>query len=537
MIDRTKGGNNASRFALSIIYNNKNPHVNNNREGFIMKKSIKRTICLTACILLIFTGTLGRLAYIVFSNEYTVSQSYNSYSLSLETLYPTVYYSGGERLSNNSESYIAVIKPAERTLSDLHNLFSSSEINSVTKELQKGYPIIRTVNRDKKDDAKYIKVYEAAGNDFASPQLFSSASSGLMSYIEPYGERKIRFSVDALGRILRGDEGEEYEESYSSEREIRLSYDKEVESIVIQSTRNLKSGCVVVMNVEDSSILSCVTKPDSSYINKATEQFSVGSVFKIVVAACALENNLDFFYTCTGKCGIGDVSFSCHKNHIHGFENLKTALANSCNCYFVNLALKLGRDKLLETARSFGFDEDIILYDGWKIKGSCLPDNDALKSKGELALFGFGQGRLTSSPLQICSSLCTVANSGMRNAVHFALNTVNDRDEINEIIYPSAARAISNETSAQLLKYLRYVVTNGTGAAAQDSANQAAGKTATAQTGQYFFGREKLNTWFAGVYPYDAPRYAIVVMAENGSSGSEDCAPIYRDIVEKLKNI
>jgi peptidoglycan glycosyltransferase len=47
-------------------------------------------------------------------------------------------------------------------------------------------------------------------------------------------------------------------------------------------------------------------------------------------------------------------------------------------------------------------------------------------------------------------------------------------------------------------------------------------------------GREVLNTYFAGVYPFDHPRYAIVVMRENGTSGAADCCPVFRRIVSSL---
>ena len=58
--------------------------------------------------------------------------------------------------------------------------------------------------------------------------------------------------------------------------------------------------------------------------------------------------------------------------------------------------------------------------------------------------------------------------------------------------------------------------------------------TATAQSGRYVQGREVLNTYFAGVYPFDHPRYAIVVMRENGTSGAADCCPVFRRIVSNL---
>jgi cell division protein FtsI/penicillin-binding protein 2 len=84
---------------------------------------------------------------------------------------------------------------------------------------------------------------------------------------------------------------------------------------------------------------------------------------------------------------------------------------------------------------------------------------------------------------------------------------------------------------------MRYVVTNGTGYKAETTSHKSAGKTATAQTGQYEDGVELLNTWFAGLYPYDNPKYAIVIMTEKGTSGSENCCPIFSTIVEKLETL
>ena len=80
---------------------------------------------------------------------------------------------------------------------------------------------------------------------------------------------------------------------------------------------------------------------------------------------------------------------------------------------------------------------------------------------------------------------------------------------------------------------MKNVVENGTGFNAQYK-SQTAGKTATAQSGIYVDGKEKLNTWFVGFYPYDNPKYSIVVMREGGKSGAGDCCPVFRTIVEKL---
>ena len=83
---------------------------------------------------------------------------------------------------------------------------------------------------------------------------------------------------------------------------------------------------------------------------------------------------------------------------------------------------------------------------------------------------------------------------------------------------------------------MKNVVENGTGFNAQYK-SQTAGKTATAQSGIYVDGKEQLNTWFVGFYPYDKPKYSIVVMCEGGKSGAGDCCPVFRTIVEKIDNM
>ena len=110
---------------------------------------------------------------------------------------------------------------------------------------------------------------------------------------------------------------------------------------------------------------------------------------------------------------------------------------------------------------------------------------------------------------------------------------LDDDYNLNEFDKKESKKIITAETSKTLCEYMRYVVTNGTAASAEYK-GKSAGKTSTAQSGQYDGEREILNTWFAGVYPYDNPKYAIVVMAEDGISGSSDCCPIFRTIVENI---
>ena len=498
----------------------------------------KRIICFISALMFLCVAVLGRIGYIVFGGEYTVSQSYNSYSLTVCEIPPTLYYSDMTKINNNKTVFYAVIRPNEKCIGELYSLFDYQKRNEIIEKLKKGYPIVEKLDTDTLPSLKYIKNIEASEGKQTDMQIINKESSGLLYYVKnANGKIRVNFSVDARGRLLDGDDGTVIYDKYSSIIGLKLTINEKIQAIAQNSAKCIKNGCVIIMNTEDSSILACVNKPSDSYVNKALSQYAVGSIFKLVVAASAIENNVFLEYNCNGKINVGDTEFSCQGKKAHKNQGLKNALANSCNCYFVKLALTLGHEKLLKTAKEFGFDENTNLYGDWNVKNASLPNGIELNSKGQLALFGFGQGKFTASPLQMCNVLCTIANGGTYNKAKLILSIVGENKKQTDIKYENGNRVLTKSQTKRLINYMRYVVTNGTAANAETYRHKSAGKTATAQTGQYNFGIEKLNTWFAGVYPYDNPKYAIVIMTENGISGSNDCCPVFRTIIENLDNM
>lgn len=498
----------------------------------------KRILSFSLAITLLLCGICGRIGYIIFSKNYVVSGGKNSYSVTIDRKQPTVYYRSGIVATNNAYKYIAVIRPNPRSIGELEKVFSKSEQKDIINELKNGKPVVRLLDEYPSQTFKSIKVYKRYDDDNNLHQIIAKQSNGLLNHTgEEIGKSTVMFGIDANGRILDGDEGTLEQTNYDSKEGYRLSVDKRIQDITVAASSKMKNGCVIVMNTGDSSILACVNKPYDNYLIKAFSRYSVGSVFKIVVAACALENNVNIKYNCTGKIKVGDTEFSCQNNHIHSNQTLKQALANSCNCYFVNLANTLGSDKLLETCDKLGFNDYTALFDGWNIVNSYLPTKSDLLSKGELSLFGFGQGKLTASPLQIASVLCTIANDGYYSQPKLVLSNVNNQNVQTDIVYPSKEKVLKTNTCKKLIEYMRYVVTDGTARIVMNGDKKSAGKTATAQTGQYYNGVEKLNTWFVGLYPYDNPQYAVVVMTEQGNSGAEDCCPIFSTIVGQLDNL
>ncbi len=492
----------------------------------------RRTTSLACVISIIFCAICGRVGYIALSEFYSVSDEYNSYSVVVATSQPQLYFRDGTKINNNVSSYRAVIRPVTSDLSELQKFYSKREIAVITKELSEGYPVVKNIDSNDSN----LKTFKVYSTDTSLNQLISSDSSGVLSHIDlKPAKLKVNYLVDAKGRMLTGDDGKDDSLSYYTREGYVLTLDREMQSIAENSAQDMKSGCVIIMNAKTAEMLACVNKPDSTYINKSFSNYNVGSVFKILTAACALENDISFSYKCDGKTAVGDTVFSCQKEHRHGIQNLNDALANSCNCYFINLALKLGRNNLLKTAKKFGFGESIAFNESWSINSSTLPGEKELYSKGELALFSFGQGRVMSSPLQVCSMLCTVSNGGVYKCPVLFKAKKEVNGSLTECKSSESTRVMTENNADRLLLQLRNVVENGTAVNADTKEHKSAGKTATAQTGQFKDGAEMFNTWFAGVYPYDDPEYCIVVMCENGTSGAADCCPIFRTIVEMLE--
>ncbi|MEZ3420842.1 MAG: hypothetical protein K1V95_02835 [Eubacterium sp.] len=490
----------------------------------------KRLLVFTVLMCFLFTGAAGRIGFVIFSGNYQVSSKHNSYTVDIDKIYETVYDRNLSRITNKTTGLIAVIRPTEKCITELNRLFSYKEREEIVEELKQGYPVIREI--DHYVHCRYIKIFETTSrhsDDMIAGHIVSSCERLKPELV---GSKSINFSVDAIGRLLDGDDGEILEENYNTKRGIMLTLDSSIQKAAEKAAESIDSGAVVVLDTETSEVLAAYSKPND-YLNRAFSSYCVGSVYKLVVAACALENGVNDSYECEGKVTVGDTTFACQRDTKHGKQTMKDALANSCNCYFIELALKLGADKIIETSEKFGFGEKNALYDGWRVTNGNLPDADFLKSNGQLALLGFGQGSLTDSPLHFASVIAAIANKGMYKAPQIVMGDVSDNGTVTHRAGNSSHRAISEKTAKTLCEYMRYVVTDGSGRRA-DYNHESAGKTSTAQSGIMNGDKEIFYTWFAGFYPYSNPKYSIVVMTEDGVSGAVDGGPVFRSIVENI---
>lgn len=158
-------------------------------------------------------------------------------------------------------------------------------------------------------------------------------------------------------------------------------------------------------------VAASIRADDTSLINRPFAAFSAGSVFKVVLAAAAYEQGLDWFtHDCTGEIVVAGQTYRCAQGRAHGEVNLRGALEESCNTYFIKLGQLLGAEAIRDEAEHFGFGTAVQIAPGLAAAAGTLPDAETLENPGQLATFSFGQGSLTVTPLQITAMMNTVAN-------------------------------------------------------------------------------------------------------------------------------
>lgn len=360
--------------------------------------------------------------------------------------------------------------------------------------------------------------------------------------------------VDARGVAIQGLMFKLRREEKMEKAGVVLTVDKRIQEIVEQSmSRNINKGAVVVMDIDSKEILAMASRPtfnpyevenvienedaESALRNRAMSAYHPGSLFKILVTSAALEEKiveLDDAFHCNGKFVFNEeVSISCWKEEGHGDINFSEAFALSCNPSFIEVGLQVGRENLLKYVDKLHVtDSRITGYNS--IHGSYVCINPGRAALGNACL---GQQGIKISPVQLASLISTIADDGYWRPPSLLRYTIDDEGKKNLPELESKKHLISSETARNIQALMEKVVTEGTGKTAALTETRVAGKTATSQTGNLKEdGEEILNAWFGGFFPAENPRWAIVVLVEEGKSGSQDAAPVFKDIVRSMLN-
>lgn len=355
--------------------------------------------------------------------------------------------------------------------------------------------------------------------------------------------------MDARGRTIKG-LTTKIRDQDSLSSQVVLTIDKNIQQIVEdEMNRSVPKGCIVVMDVESKDILAMASRPafnpnildnldadDSPMINRALRSYHPGSLFKMLVSVAALEEgivDLNDKFHCPGNYTFKNgYQMSCWKEDGHGELNLAEAFANSCNPSFIQVGLKTGRSKIMQYAEELNLcNSSIIGYSGYAGESQVKIDG------GEIALANacLGQQGVMISPLQICSLVATIADDGYYHEPVLVKSTRNQDGQEEKTVYPQKRQLITTRTAQKVQEMMQKTVHEGTGKKASFPECQAAGKTATSQTGKFVNpDDELLNVWFAGYFPATQPRFAVVILREEGKSGSQDCAPVFASIGREI---
>lgn len=351
--------------------------------------------------------------------------------------------------------------------------------------------------------------------------LFAAADSAMVNCI-----------TTAQGRLLSGAIPTVEISEAGTGQGVELTLDADVQRLCEGvAGLTMPRGCIVVMDATNGEVLASVSMPafdpenviksiqadDTSLINRILNSFAAGSVFKVVLAAAAYDYGLDWFtHTCTGNVEVAGQTYRCAQGRAHGMVNLRGALEQSCNCYFVELGQRMGGNAILQEAEKFGFGKACAVAPGLKSNAGTLPDKNALENLGQLSLFSFGQGGLTATPLQITAMMNVIADGGVWQCPRLVRGVVDGTGQlVSELRQPGPERICSTNTARVLRSMLGSVVEEGIGREAKPQELSAGGKTGTAQTGQFTDeGEELLNYWFSGFYPAEEPRYTITVLQD-----------------------
>lgn len=376
--------------------------------------------------------------------------------------------------------------------------------------------------------------------------------------------------TNAVGRIT-GEDKNQFRTPIVG-NDIQTTINDAVQRKLYDALTTHRSGCGVVLDIENGDILALVSTPsfdpnnfsndDSDeyidglrhdfakpFMNKVFEGlYPPGSTFKIVVALAALEagavtpNETVF---CPGYWDYGDRRYHCWEQKGHGHVNLVGALKHSCDIYFYQLALRIGIDAIKQMAVRLGLTEKYITDVVQKQMPAVIPDRKWKESNigaswvhGDTIISGIGQGFILVNCMQLAVMMARVASN---------------KRVVPRIIDDGKQPKFENlglKNTKHVLGGLEEVLKKG-GTAFASAINvkgaKMGGKTGTSQvrsiskaerlTGVLTNEQLKWNLrnhgLFVGYAPTNTPKYAVCVITEHsGSSG-----PAARTVATVMKEL
>lgn len=476
----------------------------------------------------------------------------------------TIYDRTLTPLNNASLQYRGVLLPELSQLYRIRSNMSEQEYLRLVEQTKQQSLLVAELNKASYSGQKIrtFQVPKRYGETVPCPHLLGyldeAGTNGQTGIEKAYNEHlaqytgkiTVTYAVNGAGACQTDQTLKVSNTINRSKGGVQLTIDATIQQTLdTLAARSIPKGAVAVLDAETGEIVACTSLPsfhpeqlqtsieqqDGALVNRLLARYDCGSVFKIVTAAAALENNVssEQTYTCAGELMVGNTLFHCHQRLGHQTLDMNEAFAQSCNLYFIQLAQQIGGEAILDTAKALGLYDAINLAEGLSAPATVLPDLSEL-FPAALGNLSFGQGELLITPLHVAQLTATVANGGIKNTPTAVLGTVDEHGKQTPKEKGRGEQVLSKTTAAQLRWMMEQVVSYGTGIRAQPSKATAAGKTGTAQTGQYHENEPVIQSWFTGYYPAEQPRYVITILAEDAENNGGDTQSLFREICNEL---
>lgn len=550
-----------------------------------LEKKIKFKIYLVLILFLICFGVIGgRLYYVqILQHERLLSLSNKQYYKAFYSMSQrgTIYDRMGNELAVSIEADSIYVNTTE-----MENPLKMANIISPILKIDK-IKLYRELNNEKgfvwikrkvtpdeaetvekinvrgvrfiKEDRRFYPKKDLAARMIGFVGMDNRGLSGVEYFYDNYlkgSSDRIVMERDAFGRGVNFAEehGEYIEKGY----DLRLTIDEVIQYIAekelaVQVEKyKAKGGTVIVMDPYTGEILAMADYPQfnpNSFAqykegnwrnNVVTSSFEPGSVFKLILAAAAIEEGVagqdDIFFCENGEFAVGGATVHEAKGHKYGWLTLREIIGKSSNIGAIKVAQKLGAKKFYDYILRFGMGSKT----GINLPGESMGQVRDIKdwSNISLASISFGQ-EISVTPIQLAAGISVLANGGFLMKPYVVKAIEKNGIIVKEFKPEAVRRIVSEKTCREMSEILEYAVRFGTGQKAIINGYGIAGKTGTAQKADVDkkgYSPDKFVSSFVGYVPVRKPRIIILVNIdepEGVSWGGEVAAPVFREIAKK----
>ncbi len=386
--------------------------------------------------------------------------------------------------------------------------------------------------------------------------------TGLEAYYDKYLtgiNGKILTETDLIGRALDG--GASYYLPPINGLDVKTTLDVGIQSIVEGAVRNAvakfnpKGVACIVMDYTTGGIAALCEYPsfdlndvprndlpalfEQSKSKIISTVYEPGSTFKILTSAAALDSGKvrtsDRFY-CAGSKAVDGKKIRCWKSKGHGSIDFGQGVESSCNCVFMECALRMGTNSFYDYMSAFGLSKKTGIDMTGETSGIFIERN--LVKNVDLARIGFGQA-VAVTPIGLLAATSSVINGGTTVTPHVMSEVKSPKGVLASGGISGGERVISKQTSDTMRELLQRVVTTGSGKGAYVSGYQILGKTGTAQkyeNGQ--IARGKYISSFLGFSASEGANYGVLFIVDEPQGymyyGSLVAAPMVGDIFASI---